>query len=34
MKAASRFLLPLEIFLGLTMFGWGFSGSRSLLGSI
>jgi len=26
MKAASRFLLPLEIFLGLTMFGWGLSG--------
>ncbi len=26
MKAASRFLLPLEIFLGLTMFAWGLSG--------
>ena len=26
MKAASRFLLPLEIYLGLTMFAWGLSG--------
>jgi len=26
MKVASRFLLPLELFLGLTMFSWGLSG--------